>query len=238
MANSDQARGSASQQCSRWWGYSACAGRGGAHSARRAGGIGGTGVGGRNGTPESWSPVREPRGCSRSRQPALRPEEQPAPAGSGEPCRSVRGFGHTASETGTPWCSSRRPRGGSRRSSTWRAPSCPPTRVIATVEVADSLHIRADFRLRPAEYALIGDADHMDVTLPNGEAITARITDVSVAAGDNIATPPCVPSLRTVRRGGVRCGHAGVDRDRASQPGLLSSLGDLVTGLLTPPGRS
>lgn len=115
----------------------------------------------------------------------------------------------------------------------------PANSVIATVEVADSLHIRADFRLRPAEYALIGDADHMDVTLPSGETVPARITDVSVAAGDNIAhtavhAEPSDAFDEAVFGAGTPVSTAIELPGR----GLLSSISDLVSGLLRPRGRS
>ena len=95
----------------------------------------------------------------------------------------------------------------------------PANTVIATVEVADSLYATADFRLRPAEYALIREAEDMTITLPNGATVAARITDVSVAADDNIAHHDRArPGVRPVRRGAVRCGHPGVHGHRASRP--------------------
>ncbi len=114
----------------------------------------------------------------------------------------------------------------------------PANTVIATVEVADSLHARADFRLRPAEYALIRDAKDMTITLPNGGTVPARITDVSVAAGDNIAHT-------TVRAhfdlSGESVFGAGTPVSAAIElpdRGLVASIRDLVSGLLTPRGRA
>jgi hypothetical protein len=115
----------------------------------------------------------------------------------------------------------------------------PANSVIATVEVADSLHIRADFQLRPAEYALIREADQMAVTLPNGETVPARITDVNVAAGDNIAhtavqAEPSDAFDETMFGAGTPVSTAIELPGR----GLVSGIKDLVGGLLTPRGRS
>lgn len=115
----------------------------------------------------------------------------------------------------------------------------PANSVIATVEVADSLHVTADFRLRPAEYALIRQAEQMTVTLPNGATVEARITDVSVAADDNIAHT-AVRAQFTELTDEALFG-AGTPVSTAIElpdRGLMASISDLTSGLLTPRGQS
>ncbi|HEX6887233.1 MAG TPA: hypothetical protein VF143_03930, partial [Candidatus Nanopelagicales bacterium] len=115
----------------------------------------------------------------------------------------------------------------------------PANTPIASVEVADSLFVTAEFQLRPAEYALIREASTMTVTLPNGTAVPASITDVSVEAGDNIAYTTVRAEARDLSDHGIF--GAGTPVSAAIElpnHGLLASLGDLVSGLLTPRGRS
>lgn len=115
----------------------------------------------------------------------------------------------------------------------------PANSVIATVEVADSLHVRADFRLRPAEYALVREADQLTVTLPNGTSVPARITDVSVAAGDNIAhTAVQAEPSDAFDEAMFGAGTPVSTTIELPGRGLVSSVNDLVNGLLTPRGRS
>ncbi len=115
----------------------------------------------------------------------------------------------------------------------------PANSVIASVEVADSLYVTADFRLRPAEYALIREADEMTVTLPNGTTIPASITDVSVAAGDNIAhTAVRAEASDLSDEAPFGAGTPVSTAIELPDHGLVSSMSDLVSGLLTPSGRS
>ncbi len=115
----------------------------------------------------------------------------------------------------------------------------PANTVIATVEVADSLYVKADFRLRPAEYALIREVEQMAVTLPNGATVPARITDVSVAADDNIAH--AAVRAQYLELPDAALFGAGTPVSTAIElpdRGLMASIGDLASGLLTPRGQS
>jgi hypothetical protein len=115
----------------------------------------------------------------------------------------------------------------------------PANTPIASVEVADSLFVTAEFRLRPAAYALLREARTMTVTLPNGTAIPARITDVSVAAGDNIAHTTVRAEATDLSDHGLFGAGTPVSASiELPNHGLLASLGDLMSGLLTPRGRS
>ena len=114
----------------------------------------------------------------------------------------------------------------------------PANTVIATVEVADSLYVRADFRLRPAEYALIREADDMTITLPNGATVPTRITDVSVAAGDNVAhTTVRAQAFDLSDEAPFGAGTPVSTAIELPNHGLVSSISELVGGLLTPRGR-
>lgn len=115
----------------------------------------------------------------------------------------------------------------------------PANTVIATVEVADSLYVTADFRLRPAEYALIRDTNTMTVTLPNGTTVAADITDVSVAADGTIAHATVRAQAvdltdEALFGAGTPVSSTIVLPDR----GLMASITDLAGGLLTPRGQS
>lgn len=115
----------------------------------------------------------------------------------------------------------------------------PANTVIATVEVADSLYATADFRLRPAEYALIRDAQDMTVTLPNGTTVAADITDVTVAADDNIAfTTVRAQALDLTDEALFGAGTPVSTTIELPDRGLMASVTDLVGGLLTPRGQS
>jgi hypothetical protein len=115
----------------------------------------------------------------------------------------------------------------------------PANTVIATVEVADSLYVTADFRLRPAEYALIREAEHMTVTLPNGTTVATPISDVSVAADDNIAhTSVRAPAFDMPDEALFGAGTPVSTTIELPNHGLVASISDLARGLLTPRGRS
>jgi hypothetical protein len=115
----------------------------------------------------------------------------------------------------------------------------PANTVIATIEVADSLHVRADFRLRPAEYALIREADRMTVTLPNGSTVPASITDVSVAADDNIAHTAVRADPEDLADEAIfGAGTPVTTSIELPGRGLVAGITDLVRGLLTPRGQS
>ena len=115
----------------------------------------------------------------------------------------------------------------------------PANTVIATVEVADSLYVTADFRLRPAEYALIRDAENMTVTLPNGTTVAAQITDVSVAADDNIAfTSVRAQASDLTDEALFGAGTPVSTTIELPDRGLMASITDLAGGLFTPRGQS
>lgn len=115
----------------------------------------------------------------------------------------------------------------------------PANTPIASLEVADTMFVTAQFQLRPAEYALLREARTMTVTLPNGTAIPATITDVSVEAGDNIAHTTVRAEAADLSDHGLFGAGTPVSTSiQLPNHGLRASLGDLVTGLLTPRGRS
>ncbi len=115
----------------------------------------------------------------------------------------------------------------------------PANTVIATVEVADSLYVTADFRLRPAEYALIRESDDMTVTLPNGTTVDARIKDLSVAADDNIAhTSVRAQAADLTDEALFGAGTPVSTSIELPDRGLMASISDLASGLLTPNGQS
>jgi hypothetical protein len=115
----------------------------------------------------------------------------------------------------------------------------PANTPIASLEVANTMFVTAQFQLRPAEYALLREARTMTVTLPNGTAIPATITDVSVEAGDNIAHTTVRAEAADLSDHGLFGAGTPVSTSiQLPNHGLLASLGDLVTGLLTPRGRS
>ena len=115
----------------------------------------------------------------------------------------------------------------------------PANTVIATVEVADSLYVSSVFRLRPAEYARIRQADDMTITLPNGTTVPAVITDISVAAGDNLAhTTVRAQALDLSDEAPFGAGTPVSTTIELPDDGLMASISDLVGGLLTPIGQA
>jgi hypothetical protein len=115
----------------------------------------------------------------------------------------------------------------------------PANTPIARLEVADSLFVTVQFQLRPAEYALIREADTMTVTLPNGTAVPADITDISVEAGDNIAHTTVRAEAADLSDSGLFGAGTPVSASiELPDHGLLASLQGLATGLLTPRGRA
>lgn len=111
----------------------------------------------------------------------------------------------------------------------------PTNAVLATIEADDSTYVEADFLLTPHEYALIGDASQIRVTLPNQRQFNASISSLSVRTrGDHARTRVRAVAPELTNEGLFTTGTPVEVEVRLSDDGLLHSAEQAIRGLFTP----
>lgn len=107
--------------------------------------------------------------------------------------------------------------------------------ILARVQVEDTTYVEAQFRLTAQEYAEIRQAHQLIVTLPNDNQITASISRISVRTRGNDAATRVTATAPQLTGTSLFSAGTPVDvRVRLPRDGLLHSVADTVTGLLTP----
>lgn len=111
----------------------------------------------------------------------------------------------------------------------------PENTQLAHVQVQDTTFVDAQFRLSAQEYAQIRNADRVTVTLPNKDQVTATISAVSVRTTGGRAQTRVTATAPRLADDSLFTAGTPVDvRVQLPRDGLVTSLTDAATGLLTP----
>jgi multidrug efflux pump subunit AcrA (membrane-fusion protein) len=114
----------------------------------------------------------------------------------------------------------------------------PVNATMATIEVAESLYVEADFRLQPSEYALMREAREITITLPNERTLTAQIAGVSVRTEGSLAetriraTTPALTEDEVFTAGTPVTAEVNLRRDD-----IFDMADDFLRSLVTPQGE-